>query len=452
MRPAALFLLFAAACGTPEVTKAPEATPTWRQDVAPIAGENCVNCHNSDGAAAFLDLQDYDQAVAWSGLIQEKVEAREMPPFFAADTPECPNEWGFVHDARLSDEELHTFVRWLDGGTPEGDPATAAPITVPEVVTLPRVDQTLTPQRAWTTQPSSAIQDELVCFVLDPQLTDTRYLLGLEANIDNHGVAHHMLVYTADRAEAEAADAVDGAADGVFECFGGPGIDGPLLAGWVPSAAPTTYPSGSGWPVTADEVFVVQMHYHNLPDAQADQSALDLQWADSAPDKEIIVQLIGNARNAEQGLQPGPNDSGDPSFLIPAGVAGHTETSRHDLDIPEGVEVSIFMVTPHMHYVGTGLRAWIERADGTPGPCLVHAPTWDFDWQLFYYYDAAADNAPVVRAGDTLVIECTYDNTTDNPGVQRVMAEQGLSGPIDLTLGEGSTNEMCLLGVGAILR
>jgi len=431
---------------------APSEAPTWHQDVAPIAGANCVNCHNEAGIGSFLDLSDYDEAKAWAPLIRTKVAAGEMPPFLAVDTGECENEWGFMNDKRLVARDIDTLLAWVDGGALEGDASTAAPVTVPPIEGLQRVDQEVYAPTPYTTQTQDVIADELICLVLDPELTETRYLEGVVGRPENLAVAHHMVVHVASRTEAAARDAADGNEDGIYPCFGGTGASGALIGGWVPGTGPTFYPEGSALRMDADEVFVVQMHYHNVDTPQTDRSGLQLQWADAAPGKPIQVRIIGNAANAEQGLQPGPNDAGAPTFRIPAGAKGHTETSRHALGVPAGEEHALFMVVPHMHYVGVELRAWIERADGSPGPCLMHTPSWDFDWQLFYYYDAAADNAPIARPGDTLVIECTYDNTTDNEGVQRIMEEEGLDQPEDVLLGDGSLYEMCILAIGSIPR
>jgi len=426
--------------------------PTWHQDVAPIAGANCVNCHNDGGIGSFLPLDKYEDAKAWASVIRTKVSEGEMPPFLAVETLQCENPWGFMDDKRLSPSDIGTVVAWVDGGALKGDPSQAAPVSIPPVRDLARIDQTLVATTPYTTQPSAEIADELICLVLDPELSETRYLEAFVGQPDNLSVAHHMVVYTANRDDASSLDLADGVEDGLYECFGGTGAAGPLIGGWVPGTGPTFYPEGAGHRVGADDVFIVQMHYHNVSTTETDQSSLALQWTQSVPEKTLYVELLGNASSAAQGLQPGPNDPSDPTFHIPAGARGHTETSRHPLSVPAGEEYSVFMVVPHMHYVGVSLRAWIERADGSPGPCLVHALDWDFDWQLFYYYDAAADKAPIVRSGDTLVIECTYDNIAENEGVQHIMDEQGLSEPEDVKLGDGSLFEMCILAVGAIPR
>jgi hypothetical protein len=45
-------------------------------------------------------------------------------------------------------------------------------------------------------------------------------------------------------------------------------------------------------------------------------------------------------------------------------------------------------------------------------------------------------------------VRCAYDNTLNNPGVIRALAEVGLDQPVDVSQGEGTLNEMCLTAVG----
>jgi len=106
-----------------------------------------------------------------------------------------------------------------------------------------------------------------------------------------------------------------------------------------------------------------------------------------------------------------------------------------------------------MHYVGTDMRLWIQRGGQAPSgeeACLLHTPAWDFDWQQFYFYDAAADQAPIIYPGDSLWLQCTFDNTLDNPGVVRALEEADLDAPLDVALGEGSLDEMCIAVIGQV--
>ncbi|MBL8973116.1 MAG: hypothetical protein JNK56_21200, partial [Myxococcales bacterium] len=54
--------------------------------------------------------------------------------------------------------------------------------------------------------------------------------------------------------------------------------------------------------------------------------------------------------------------------------------------------------------------------------------------------------------GDTVKVRCTYDNTLGNPGVQEMLAEIGAKDPVDVVLGEGTLNEMCVTGLGVAIK
>src|SRR6185503_19392580 len=97
--------------------------------------------------------------------------------------------------------------------------------------------------------------------------------------------------------------------------------------------------------------------------------------------------------------------------------------------------------------IGTKISATIERPEARGGDpkneCLANG-NWNFDWQRTYIYDAPLDSLPSIQAGDVLDIKCSWDNTMANPFVQRSLADAGLVAPIDVELGEGSLDEMCL--------
>jgi hypothetical protein len=100
------------------------------------------------------------------------------------------------------------------------------------------------------------------------------------------------------------------------------------------------------------------------------------------------------------------------------------------------------------------MQVSIDRADPQPGvsenECLVNVKDWDFDWQRTYSYDAALEDAPTVSNGDTITLKCDYDNTLANPFVQRMLTEEGLANPIDVSLGEETTDEMCVAILGLV--
>lgn len=206
--------------------------------------------------------------------------------------------------------------------------------------------------------------------------------------------------------------------------------------------------------LSPEAVIVAEIRYHNTDQPQPDQTSLRLALTEDEPPLRMMIDRSPTARSEWQGLQPGPNDGGPPRFLIPAGEAAHTEHAIRELPSLPGHHLEVFSTFGHVHYTGSTFRMWIERADGSEGPCLLYIPRWDFDWQLQYDIDRTAGPGPRIYPGDRLHYACTYDNTADNPNVQRLLEEEGLGAtePHDVYYGPSSTNEMCgaVLGLLAI--
>ena len=94
---------------------------TWASHVAPIMFENCVSCHRP-GEIAPMSLLSYDEVRPWARAIKNKVQGREMPPWF----PD-PRHGTFKNDMRLTTQEIDTIVTWVDAGAPRGDLAELPP-------------------------------------------------------------------------------------------------------------------------------------------------------------------------------------------------------------------------------------------------------------------------------------------------------------------------------------
>ena len=437
-----------AACPQPEIVD----NVTYHQDVAPILAEHCLTCHAPDGMNPYVLFADAESAQTWSPAIAREVETGNMPPFHAEETDDCPNPWGFLHDPRLDPEEKDLIAAWASAGGPPGDPATAAPLPTPPTLDLADADASPHPRGKYTTSPFGELEDEFVCLTIDPGLTEQKWLEALQVLPDNLEVTHHVLVGVDDTGEsATLADE-----NGVYPCFGGFGVAARFIGGWIPSATPIVFPPHSAVRIPAGARIVLQMHYHLTSESQQDGTGIALRWANQTPVREADVGLIGNSSEQAEdgtGLQPGPSDDGAARFFIPAGAESHTETMVFDsfADLPRRQQV--FLVANHMHYVGTDMRLWLERGDASPDgadACLLHTPDWDFEWQQFYNYDAASDAAPYIHPGDRMVMRCVYENTLENPGVARALSEAGLSAPVDVGLGNGSLDEMCIAVLGTV--
>jgi len=111
-------LLFSIGCGA-AIALAHDVISTkitWTREVSRLVYARCICCHRVGGAA--FSLAAYRDARPWAKAIKEEVLARRMPP------------WGAVRgfgdlagEVSLSQEEMDTIAQWVEGGSPEGDPA-----------------------------------------------------------------------------------------------------------------------------------------------------------------------------------------------------------------------------------------------------------------------------------------------------------------------------------------
>lgn len=445
--PLACSLLAFAACGSdsggdPDSGAAPRAT--WYQDVAPIMAEHCMGCHRDGGIAPFA-LTEYEDAYEYASLALFNVEQGVMPPWDAVDADDCTPSHQWKNDPRLTDAEIETLRVWVDDGRAEG---VVDDIPDPPVTELQGITHSVEPATGYVT---SGDADEFVCFLLDPQVTQLRWMTGMQLVPGNPKVVHHAVTSVfPPGAELDALEASVGIGQ-PFDCSAGGTVPGSyLLNVWTPGQEPMETSSEVAIPVLAGSALVVQLHYHpagivNEPDA----SRIDLRLSATAPQYQYTIGAWGNAFEAPD-LLPGPNDvGGSPIFFIPADDGDHSEGMRFVVSVPgETRRFPLLFAYPHMHYIGIGLEVRIERATpaaGEPGDeCLVNVDRWDFSWQRAYSYDEPIANLPTVGDGDIITVDCTYDNTMDNPFVEQALEELGLTEPIDVVLGEESLDEMCL--------
>ena len=441
---AGILLAGLTACGGGPIDDNPIDGPvTWHQHIAPIIVENCGSCHTAGGIAPFA-IDSYESAMTYSSLAIYAIDNNIMPPWGAHDTDECQPLRPFKGDTRLSDEEKQLVRAWIDQGHPLGDPDSAAPLPPPPQLAIDDPDFDLPFQQPYTIDGNT---DDFQCFVLNPGNTDKLWITGLQLEPDNKLVDHHGLIFLDLDGVSEQA-----AVDGRFPCFNNPRVSGYLLATWVPGAAPSIAPPGTGMPLPPGARIVVQMHYHPTGlGPEVDQSSVQLKVTDVAPDKEVAQVLVGNFRQQHAdgtGLQPGPNDNGAPAFFIPAGATEHTETGIFRMELAIGLP--IYSVGTHMHYVGTDMKIDLVSSSGQD-ECLVQTPRWDFNWQRQYDYDVPVSDLPVIRAGDELRLRCTYNNSLSNPFVAQALQDNGLTSPVDVYLGEQTFDEMCLGLFGIVL-
>lgn len=414
--------------------------PNWHEDIAPLVYGSCVGCHFDGGIAPF-SLETYAEASAWAALMNDAIASQVMPPWGALETEDCQPDHTWKNDTRLSDEQRQLFADWLDAGTPEGDPADA--VALPEPPSLELQDKTATLQNP-TPFTVGGPTDSFVCMVVDPGNEEDVWVTGVQIVPDNAEVVHHVLTYI------DADGASDAVVDenGTFPCPGGfANLDGVnQISTWVPGGVPSETPPDVGFSMPVGSKVIMAYHYHPTGAGdEIDQSWVDLRWTTEEPEVKAYAGVLGAAFTSD-GILPGPNDpDGVPIFEIPPNVSDHRET--YELQLPDVLPpIDLFTVGTHMHYVGVDMKISVVR--GGEEMCLLQTPAWDFNWQRLYDVDAPVGEMPKLQGGDIIRLECTYDNTLDNPALVEVLAEQGLSEPITVGVGEQSLEEMCVMLFG----
>src|SRR6476619_374710 len=96
---------------------------TYAKDVAPIIQQKCQVCHQPNSIGP-MPLTNYEEVTKAARRIRAKVAARVMPPWHIDKTVGIRD---FKNDRSLTDEQIATIIRWVDAGTPLGDPRDLPP-------------------------------------------------------------------------------------------------------------------------------------------------------------------------------------------------------------------------------------------------------------------------------------------------------------------------------------
>ncbi|PYS02590.1 MAG: hypothetical protein DMG12_13720, partial [Acidobacteria bacterium] len=128
-------LAMTATAATAQQAAPTQAQVTFTKDVAPILYRSCVRCHRPDEIAP-MSLLTYNDARPWARAIKERVLKREMPPWFLDKTIGIQK---YQNDPSLTDEEIATIAKWVDGGALQGNPADMPPMPALEDLSTWRI-------------------------------------------------------------------------------------------------------------------------------------------------------------------------------------------------------------------------------------------------------------------------------------------------------------------------
>jgi mono/diheme cytochrome c family protein len=378
---------------------------TFNKHIAPIFFRTCVECHRPGEVAPF-SLLTYADARKRAKTIQEVTSGRVMPPWKSVE-----GHGSFIGERRLSAKETDLIDRWVAQDKPEGDakdlPATPAfkegwKLGPPDIVV----------QMPEPYEVPAEGRDVYRNFVFSLEVPKGKYIKAAEFRPSNRKVVHHaeLCVDVTGRArkkdEADPAQGYAGSTTPPGQLFPG------SMATWTPGRDPLPLPEGISMPWKEGADFVMQLHLHPSGKPETEQSSVGIYLTDQPPQRSMVDLLLL-----------------DMKIDIPAGERSYR--TRAELTLPIDVEtVGLF---PHMHMIGRDFKVTAHPPQGEPFP-LLWINDWDFNWQVYYQY-----NAPMkLTAGTRIVMEGVHDNSSDN-------AHNPSKPPKRVTWGEQTTDEMSVV-------
>jgi Flp pilus assembly protein TadD len=362
-----------AAPQTPEVT--------FARDIAPVMYEACASCHREGGPAPF-SLLTYDQVRRRATQIADVTRRRFMPPWKAE-----PESGDFVGQRRLSAREIQRIQRWVEVGTPEGDPRDLPRRpTWPDGWLLGTPDLIVTLEAPYTLPATST--DVFRIFAIPLPIAATRFVRGIEFHPGNARVVHHANMRVDSTPASRQLDAADPS----------PGYDGLMprsaqypeghFLGWTPGQVAPLVPSDLAWRLEPGSDLVVQLHMQPSGAVEEVKPSIGLFFGQGPPRHTPTILRLGSQ-----------------SIDIPPGERRYVIKDAYTLP----VDVDVLAVQPHAHYRAHVIKGIATLPDGSMH-WMMHITDWDFRWQHVY-----REVVPIaLPKGTVLSMEYTFDNSAEN--------------------------------------
>jgi hypothetical protein len=385
---AGAFLAFA---GEPSVGTQSSKPVTFTKDIAPIFQEKCQSCHRKDSMAP-MSLVTYEETRPWARSIKERVVKRQMPPWHLDKSVGIQK---FQNDVSLSDEQIAMVVKWVDSGSPQGDPK-----DMPAAKTWPS-DDTWQLAKGFNRPPDMIIksddytmpavsQDQWWKPVVDLNVKDDMWVRAVEmrpGTAAGRKITHHALAHLIQEDPDTKADTGDDAA----------AQQGGVLMEWAVGKNYDIYRPNTGKLIRSGAKVWWDIHYHAVGEQVTDHVELGV-WIYPKDEKPKYRTYL-------TGFQ-GTN----------AGAGSRLDIEPNSIGVSQGFHVLkepaiLGNFQPHMHLRGKAMLLEAILPDGTT-QTISYVDHFNFNWMTNYIYED--DAAPVLPKGTIIHVTAWHDNTTAN--------------------------------------
>jgi mono/diheme cytochrome c family protein len=374
------------------------AKPTFSKDVAPIFQAKCQECHQPNSIAP-MSLITYQDARPWARSIKERVATRQMPPWHIDRSVGVQK---FKNDMSLTDEQVETIVRWVDGGSPQGDPKDlppAKPLVTDNEWQAVRDGfgkPDLVVKSSEYTMPAEH-QDVWYRPMSDIPLNEPRWVKLVEirpTNLKSRKIIHHSIAYLVLNNDPEAVNT--GTANGP-DRFGGDDLVNrrPQLMEWAIGKGYDLFRPGTGKLLVPGEKISWDQHIHAVGEEVTGGSEIGIWFYKKGEEPKKRSYLIGfTGIDRTKMLDIPPNSM--------AMTEGFTVLKENAL---------IENFQPHFHLRGKSMQVEAILPDGAK-QVLSYVGNFNFNWMTNYIYDD--DAAPLLPKGTVIHVTAWYDNTKAN--------------------------------------
>ncbi|GAB1258786.1 redoxin domain-containing protein [Aurantivibrio plasticivorans] len=372
-----------------------QKVPDYSTVIAPLVEKNCAYCHREGGIGPFA-MNSHIMLKGFAPMIKEVLLTKRMPPMQVD-----PHVNSFTNANYMSDQELQTFVHWIDAGAPRGkgkvDPLTAIAHGDLRAWQLGEPDHiVVAPEHDI---PATGVLD-YYNEVVELSFDEDKWVKAVQFIPGDPAVLHHLLTYVVAPSEefqpgrrvAQGVDIGEAAAVPQPGRNVASGLNSrKFLEGYAPGKVDAmVFPENTGVFVPKGHNLAMQFHYTTNGKATKDKTILGIYFHD---EKTLPVDEYLNLAVATP-------------FKIPANAIEHNVVAKHTFAEP----ITLYGLRAHMHFRGRDMKFSLEYPEGELVDVL-NVADYSYAWQPTYQLEKPM----YIPAGATMYVTGSFDNSQYNP-------------------------------------